>query len=143
MSSAGWNLNDVRTTTESRGKATRTCGLDTFWGYNYGNDVGKISYIFKGHGIAMLNFGNCHTKGKTQVYLNKERISTATRMENKQINFTYAPGDTLMIREKKMGIFIIHAMKISCNGQAAPRKLADYNKGLHRDQRLSGSWDGK
>ena len=120
MSLAGWNLNGVRTTIEERGKGTRICGLDTFWGYNYGNDVGKISYIFKGHGNALLSFGNCHTKGKTQVYLNKDRIGTATRIENKQISFTYAPGDTLTIKEKNMGIFIIRALKISCNGKAAP-----------------------
>ena len=119
MSSAGWNLNDVRTTTESRGKATRTCGVDTFWGYNYGNDAGKISYIFKGHGNAILNFDNCLKKGTTKVYLNKDRIGSASRIENKQINFTYTPGDTLRIKEVGQGIFIIHALKISCNGKTA------------------------
>ena len=103
----------------------------------------RISYIFKGDGKATLNFGNCHTKGKTKVYLNNDLISSATKMENKQIDFTYTAGDTLMIKEVKMGIFIIRAMKISCNGKAAPRKLADYNEGLRGDQRISGSWDGK
>ena len=119
MSLAGWNLNGVRTTIEERGKGTRICGLDTFWGYNYGNDVGKISYIFKGDGKATLDFGNCHTKGTTKVYLNKDRIGSATRIENKQINFTYTPGDTLRIEEVNMGIFIIRALKISCNGKSA------------------------
>ena len=119
MRLAGWNLNDVHTTTTASSKASRTCGVDTFWGYTYGKPVGKISYIFKGDGKATLDFGNCHTKGTTKVYLNKNRIGSATRIENKQINFTYTPGDTLRIEEVNMGIFIIRALKISCNGKSA------------------------
>ena len=119
MRLAGWNLNGVDTTTTASSKASRTCGVDTFWGYNYGKSVGKISYIFKGNGNATLNFGNCHKKGTTKVYLNKDRIGSASRIENKQINFTYTPGDTLRIKEVGQGIFIIHALKISCNGKTA------------------------
>ena len=137
MRLAGWNLNDYRTTTEARGEMTRTCGADTFGG------VGKISYIFKGHGKATLNYGNCHKKGKTQVYLNKHRMDWAYYTTNKEISFAYAPGDTLMIREKNQGVFIIYALKISCNGKTAPRRLADYNEGFRMGQRLSGPWDGK
>ena len=73
MSLAGWNLKYLDVHPIATSKATRWCGADSFWGYNYGRKVGKITYIFKGDGEAKLNFGNCFTKGTAKVYLNKDK----------------------------------------------------------------------
>ena len=119
MSLAGWNLKYLDVHPIATSKATRWCGADTFWGYNYGRKVGKITYIFKGDGEARLNFGNCFTKGTAKVYLNKNEIGSANMKEKKQINFAYTTGDTLRIKEVGSGVFIIHALKISCDGKTS------------------------
>ena len=119
MSLAGWNLKKLDVHPIATSKFNRWCGSDTFWGYNYGRKVGRISYIFKGDGEARLNFGNCFTKGTAKVYLNGNKIGLAKRKENKQIKFAYTTGDTLKIKEVGTGIFIIHALKISCNGKTS------------------------
>ena len=119
MSLAGWNLNELDVHPIATSKYNRWCGADTFWGYNYGRKVGRITYIFKGDGEAQLNFGNCYTMGTAEVYLNKNKIGSVKTKENKEINFAYTTGDTLRIKEVGPGIFIIHALKISCDGKTS------------------------
>ena len=119
MISAGWKLKDIEVDPIKKSKYTRYCGTETFWGYKYGKPVGKITYSFKGDGKATLKFGNCYKGGRANVYLNKTFLASTTRYENKTIHFDYKPGDTLMVEETGAGIFIIHSLKISCNGKVA------------------------
>ena len=119
MISAGWNLKDIEVDPIKKSKYTRYCGTETFWGYKYGKPVGKIIYSFKGDGKAKLKFGNCYKGGRAKVYLNKNLLDSTTRYKNKTIHFEYKQGDTLMVKETGAGIFIIHSLKISCNGKVA------------------------
>ena len=119
MVSAGWNLKDIEVDPIKKSKYTRYCGTETFWGYKYGKPVGKITYSFKGDGKATLKFGNCYKGGRAKVYLNKNLLDSTTRYKNKTIHFEYKQGDTLMVKETGAGIFIIHSLKISCNGKVA------------------------
>ena len=114
---AGWDLKGIKDHPNARFEGR--CGTETFWGYKYGNPVGKISYPFKGDGEAMLKFGNCYEKGRTKVYLNKDLIASTTIKRNITIGFEYKTGDILRVEERNSGIFIIHSLKISCNGKVA------------------------
>ena len=113
---AGWNL-DLKNDPIATSRYRKFCGTDTFWGYKHGQPVGKMSYVFKGHGGATLKFGNCWRRGVTKVYLNDKLIGSAKSKRQDEINLTYKPGDTLRLKEVNEGIIIIYSLMISCNGK--------------------------
>ena len=106
----GWTINAPD---QSNAWAKDCGGYNTFWGYTNGSPVGYVSAIFKGSGIATLNFGNCWKKGITKVYLNGQVVGSAGPFQSSVVaRFNYKSGDNLKIAEENMGIIKINSLKL-------------------------------
>ena len=115
MVDAGWNL-DVDPDTKTYGSV---CGSSTFWGYRYGNPIGKVQASFHGSGTAKLIFGQCYTSPQavTNVYLNDVKIKNAATDDGEvTVTFDYKPGDTLRLEEVNTGIIKISSLVLTCKG---------------------------
>ena len=88
MKKGGWIVDDAM---EQDNKYSANCGgYGTFWGYKWGWAVGSVEATFKGSGRGTLDFGNCFTRGFTNVYLNGNLISSAGKnQKSKVVNFEY------------------------------------------------------
>ena len=96
----------------------RFCNSDSFYGFKSGYDVGTVTAIFRGHGRAFLNFGNCGKQGYTKVFLNNLCIGIAgPKTPSKDISFHYSPGSILFIEEHFSGIIKLNYLKLDCNGE--------------------------
>ena len=106
----GWTINAPHQSDEW---AAGCGGYNTFWAYTNAAPVGYVSAIFKGSGIATLNFGNCWKKGITKVYLNGNAVSSAGPFQSSVVaRFNYKSGDNLKIAEENMGIIKINSLKL-------------------------------
>ena len=114
MRSAGWIL-DVD---PDQTRYISYCGSSTFWGYKYGYPIGRISATFRGYGHGSISFGNCWTKGNTNVYLNNQLIGTAAANQKMAAaKFWYRPGDTLKLEEHNAGIILVNSLELFCEGK--------------------------
>ena len=106
----GWTINAPHQSDEW---AAGCGGYNTFWAYTNAAPVGYVSAIFKGSGIATLNFGNCWKKGITKVYLNGQVVGSAGPFQSSVVaRFNYKSGDNLKIAEENMGIIKINSLKL-------------------------------
>jgi len=88
MVAGGWTIDAPHD-----GYAKYCGGYNTFWGYKNGSPDGYVAAIFKGSGIATLNFGNCWEGGITKVYLNGQAISSAGPYQSSMVaRFNYKIG---------------------------------------------------
>ena len=93
------------------------CGMDTWFGYNYGRLVGSVQTTFQGTGKAVLNFGNCYQSGRVIVYLNGKEISRAHgKTPRKEVEFQYSKGDLLRIEEVHVAIIKLNSLELYHNG---------------------------
>ena len=114
MERNGWKLNIKYSMTSAY---SRQCGMDTWFGYNYGRSVGSVQTTFQGTGKAVLNFGNCYQSGRVIVYLNGKEISRAHgNTLRKEVEFQYSKGDLLRIEEVHVAIIKINSLGLYHNG---------------------------
>ena len=91
------------------------CGNSTWYGFYNGNAIGSIYTNFKGHGFAILRFGNCWPHNEVSVYLNGYKIEQASgNVKNKEVHFDFSPGDQLKVTEDG-AIIKLHSLILTCN----------------------------
>ena len=78
---------------------------------------GKISTILKGYGSATLEFGNCASSGKVQVFIKGKMIASLSDNDKKKIEFDFCDGDNLMLQEVNGGIILFSDFKYSCESE--------------------------
>ena len=114
MEKNGWKLN-IRHSMDSA--YSEKCGMDTWFGYNYGEKVGSVQTTFKGTGKATLNFGNCYRSGWVKVYLNGKEISRANgNTPRKEVEFRYSKDDILRIKEVNVAIIKLNSLELYHKG---------------------------
>ena len=87
---------------------------NTWYGWNPGQQVGAMYFIFQKVGTAYFSFENCYSGGSVEVFLNEQAISEASSSERKNITFDYSIGDKLTIAEV-MTIWKLHSLKLCHN----------------------------
>ena len=93
------------------------CGLDTFFGYKATNQVGTVSYTFKGSGNITLNIGNCHNQGFVVIYVNNVIRTYLKGGEYTKFEFRHKKDDVLLITESGIGIIKLSNISASCFGK--------------------------
>lgn len=118
MESNGWVVD-----TSSNGPSwekewyDRHCNPKTFYGFKRGLAVGTLKATFKGHGKAILDFGNCAMQGYIKVFLNNSQIGSAGPcVRSKVITFKYTPGTILWVGEHGASIIKLNYLYLSCEG---------------------------
>ena len=99
-----WKSDDIPMATGSG-----VCSDGTSWfGWKYQDEVGSISYIFKGNGKAILNYGNCFHQGFVVAHqFNNQQVVSAKvvkAFEFQQFQFEFENDDVLKISELKAAI---------------------------------------
>ena len=109
----GWKI-DV-TTLPQNSAYNGECMTDNNWhGYSIQDAIGSIKTKLKGCGTAQLNFGNCFTKGITQVTLDEKIIGTASAETiSKMIEFDFEDGAILELQELHTGIIVFNDLTIT------------------------------
>ena len=128
MESNGWfvDVNYSNTNIEARicswfPTYRAACGVDTFFGYKRANQVGAVSYIFKGSGNIALIIGNCYNQGFVVIYLNNVIQTYLKGGEYTKFEFEYKKDDVLLITESGIAIIKLSNISVSCFGKL------DYN----------------
>ena len=123
MKSSGWVVNvDYSNTHIQPGMSSwfphysTVCGIDTFFGYKRNNEVGTVSYTFKGFGMATINIGNCY-KGFVAIYVNNVRRTYFEGGQFTNFEFKYKKGDVLLITESGIAIIKLSNVLVSCFGK--------------------------
>ena len=93
------------------------CGVDTFFGYKRINQVGTVSYTFKGSGNIALNIGNCYNQGFVVIYLNNVIKTYLKGGEYTKFEFEYKKDDELLITESGIAIIKLSNISVSCFGK--------------------------
>ena len=109
-----------------------TCRVDTFFGYKRNNQVGTVSYIFKGSGNISLTIGNCYHLGFIDIFLNNERLSYLKGRRFMKLKFKHKQGDKLLITESGIAIIKLSKIRVSCFGK--PNKDFSLVSFIHRIQ---------
>ena len=97
-----------------------TCDMhNTWYGFKYPGE-GKVSATFTGSGTATLDYGNCYTLGKVNVYLNGELKDVAYKnTPSRKITFDFSPNDVILLSETDGETVIkLNSLKVICNGKA-------------------------
>ena len=94
-----------------------SCAIpNTWYGYKYPG-VGTVTASFTGWGTATLDYGNCLTEGKVNVYLNGVLKDVAYKnTPSKQITFDFSPNDVLLLSET-YGVIKLNSLKLTCRGR--------------------------
>ena len=128
MESNGWFVDVDHTNTNIEARICSwfptyraACGVDTFFGYKRINQVGVVSYTFKGSGNIALNIGNCYNEGFVEIYLNNVRHTYLKGGEYTKLEFKYKKDDQLLITESGIAIIKLSNISVSCFGKL------DYN----------------
>ena len=123
MKSNGWFVNvDYSNTHIERGMSSwfpdysTACGIDTFFGYKRNNELGTVSYTFRGYGKITLNIGNCY-KGFVSVFVNNVRLTYIKGREFTKFEFQYKRGDVLLISEYGIAMIKLRNIYLSCMGK--------------------------
>ena len=93
-----------------------SCDMQNTWyGFKYPG-VGTVTSTFTGSGTATLDYGNCHTKGDVNVYLNGELKDVASmNTPSKQITLNFSPNDVLLLSETGETIIKLNSLSLNCN----------------------------
>ena len=98
------------------------CGNGKDWfGSGFSSKIGSIKTVLNGCGWSVLDFGNCYTGGRVEVYLNERKIDHAWgNIPSKIIEFSFKDGDVLEIREPVAAIMKFnkfYTLKCGCQKQ--------------------------
>ena len=93
---------------------------NTWYGFKFlevGEKVGTVKAKFTGSGTATLDYGNCFTAGKVNVYLNAELKDVAvSNTPSKKITFDFSPNDVLLLSETDEDAIIkLNTLTLTCN----------------------------
>ena len=88
---------------------------NTWYGYKFPGE-GTTTAKFTGSGTATLDYGNCYTAGKVNVYLNGVLKDVANmNMPSKSITFNFSPNDALLLSEDT-AIIKLNSLNLTCKG---------------------------
>ena len=93
------------------------CKTDTFYGYNGGDEVGRVSATFKGTGKAILSYGNCFSTGYVKVSLNDSEEGRSSPYQNDLVTIQYRKGDVLKIEEIDTAIIKLYYLVLQDCGK--------------------------
>ena len=93
------------------------CGVDTFFGYKRINQVGTVSYTFKGSGNITLTIGNCYYDGLIDIFLNNDRLTYLKGGHFTRLEFKHKKGEKLLITESGIAIIKLSNIRVSCFGK--------------------------
>ena len=115
MQNNGWVFD---TNNDQTAQFKNTCDYNgnTYYGFKYPG-VGTVQATFVGSGIATLDYGNCHTAGNVNLYLNnvlKDVLDPNT--PSKQITFNFSPSDVIKLSETGESIIKFNSLSLACKG---------------------------
>ena len=107
----GWNVDVDYSNGEDRkdeNVVKQHCTPDTFYGYKVGDQVGRVSTIFKGSGKIHLKYGDCYDNKNSYVMASLNGVEIdRTKFRYHWVSFHYKKGDFLEIKELDIGIIQI------------------------------------
>ena len=78
----------------------------------------SISTVLNGNGIGSLDYGNCNTEGKVELYLNNKQISSAEPSTQEKAVFQFHDQDVLKMVQHGMAIIQYNDFNvINCAGK--------------------------
>ena len=115
MEAGGWKFLNINYDMPSN--YLSACGDKTWYGFKYPR-IGNIGANFTGTGTAILDYGNCHTNGQTNVELNGRLVDTVEKnTPSKQIIFDFAPGDSIQLNELNEAIIKLNSLTLKCKSE--------------------------
>ena len=108
---SGWTFSGVQYGPWNKDAANWGCAEASWFGWDYPG-AASISTTLFGKGKAILEFGNCYSKGDVAVYKNDVEISSVGAKKKDKVEFEFHDGDVLKITELNTAIIQFNNLEI-------------------------------